>query len=131
MFDITSVSSVDRCATASPMEVCDMDGQELGFQLMVLGAQADAVQKYTNKIVNDEIMQSEIARKKGKPQKQRTMEDTISGNIEAALIRVTDWVGVKQKFDKETLREAIKKNPHWVNQIIEYSNDLRNFTKAS
>ena len=67
MFDITSVSSVDRCAHASPMEVQDMDGQDLGFQLMVLGAQAEAVQKYTNKIVNDEIMQSEIARKKGKP----------------------------------------------------------------
>ena len=50
MFDITSVSSVDRCAHASPMEVQDMDGQDLGFQLMVLGAQADAVQKYTNKI---------------------------------------------------------------------------------
>lgn len=131
MFDITSVSSVDRCAQASPMEVQDMDAQDLGFQLMVLGAQAEAVQKYTNKIVNDEIMQSEIARKKGKPQKQRTMEDTIIGNIEAALVRVTDWVGVKQKFDKETLREAIKKNPHWVNQIIEFSNDLRNFTKAS
>lgn len=131
MFDITSVSSVDRCANASPMDVLDMDGQELGFQFMVLGAQADAVQKYTNKIVNDEIIQSEIARKKGKPQKQRTMEDTINGNIEAALVRVTDWVGVKQKFDKETLREAIKKNPHWVNQIIEFSNDLRNFTKAS
>lgn len=131
MFDITSVSSVDRCANASPMDVQDMDGQDLGFQLMVLGAQAEAVQKYTNKIVNDEIIQSEIARKKGKPQKQRTMEDTINGNIEAALVRVTDWVGVKQKFDKETLREAIKKNPHWVNQIIEFSNDLRNFTKAS
>lgn len=131
MFDITAVSSVDRCAHAAPMDVQDMDGQELGFQLMVLGAQAQAVQSYTNKVVNDEIIQNELARKKGKPQKQRTMEDTINSNIEAALIRVSDWVGVKQKFDKEILRDAIKKNPHWVNQIIEFSNDLRNFTKAS
>lgn len=131
MFDITSISSVDRCAHAAPMDVQDMDGQDLGFQLMVLGAQAETVQKYTNKIVNDEIIQAEIARKKGKPQKQRTMEDTITSNVEAAIVRVVGWQNVKGQFDKEVLRAAIIKNPHWVNQIIEFSNDLRNFTKAS
>lgn len=131
MIDITAISSVDRCAQAAPMDVLDMDGQELGFQFMVLGAQAEAVQKYTNKLVNDEFIQQEMARKKGKPPKQKTMEEVVASNIEAALIRIVDWVGVKQKFEKDVLRDAIKNNPHWVNQVIEFSNDLRNFTKAS
>lgn len=131
MFDITSVSSVDRCAKAAPMEVLDIDGKKLGFQLLVLGAQAEAVQKYTNKIVNAEILQNAVARKSGKQPEPKLMEDTISSNIEAALVRIIGWEGVQQKFDKELLRDAIRKNPHWVNQIIEFSNSLENFTKAS
>lgn len=131
MFDITSINSVDRCGQAAAMEVLDMDGKELGFSLMVLGSQADSVQKYTNKIVNDEIIQNEMARKKGKPPRLKQIEEVAESNIDAAIVRVVDWVGVKQKFEKDLLRDAIKKNQHWVIQIIEFSSDLRNFTKAS
>lgn len=130
-FDITSISSVDRCAQAAPMDVLDIDGKEIGIQFLVIGAQADAVQKYTNKIINAQIMQSALEAKSNKPSKPKQFEETIESNNEAALVRVVGWVGVKQKFERDVFMSALKKNPHWVGQIIDFSNDLRNFTKAS
>lgn len=130
-FDITSISSVDRCANAAEMNVLDIDGTEIGFQFLVLGAQADAVVKHANKAFNLQMQEEMLARKTGKQAKQKTLEEIQESNIESALVRVAGWKGVAQEFNKDLCRDAIKRNPHWVNQIIEFSNDLRNFTKAS
>jgi len=129
-FDISKINSVERCAHAAEMEVCDMDGAELGIQFMVLGAQADAVVKHGSKAFNQSVLESERA-KRGKDTKPKTLEEIHESNIDSALVRVIGWKNVQQEFSKELCRDAIKRNPHWVNQIIEFSNDLRNFTKAS
>lgn len=130
-FDINSISSVDRCAQAAEMDVLDIDGAELGIQFLVLGSQADAVSKHANKAFNQQMQEEMLARKTGKQAKQKTLEEIQESNIESALVRVVGWKNVKQDFSPAILKSAIKKNPHWVNQIIEFSNDLRNFTKAS
>jgi hypothetical protein len=145
-FDISKINSVERCAHAAEMDVLDIDGLPIvaseeidedekiiqhNVAFLVLGAQADVVAKHANKAFNQRMQEEMLARKTGKEVKQKTLEEIHESNIESALIRVVGWKNVQQEFSKDLLKAAIKKNPHWITQIIEFSNDLRNFTKAS
>ncbi len=127
--DILSFDTVADCAKGFELEMKNPYGDSLGFSLIVIGKHSDAVVNWVNGIVNKATIDAEIARRKGKPEQSKTMQELRAQNIEGALVRVVGWKGVKQEFDKATLKAAIEKNPHWVEQIVEASDDVGNFTK--
>lgn len=127
--DILSFDTVADCAKGFELEMKSPYGDSLGFSLIVIGKHSDAVVNWVNGIVNKAAIDAEIARRKGKPEQSKKMEELRAQNIEGALVRVVGWKGVKQEFDKATLKAAIEKNPHWVDQIVEASDDVGNFTK--
>ena len=127
--DILSFNTVADCGNGFDLEMKNAYGDSLGFSLKIIGKHSDAVVNWVNSIVNKATVDAEIARRKGKPEATKTMQELRAQNIEGALVRVIGWSGVEQKFDKGLLKTAIENNPHWIDQIIEASDDLGNFTK--
>ncbi len=78
--------------------------------------------------VNQVMREQVMAAKRGKPVDPRPLEELREQNIEGAAIRVVGWSGVKQEFSADLMRQALRRNPHWVDQIVRESDDLGNFT---
>lgn len=129
--DITSFDTVTACEKGHPFELKGADGVTgTGITLIVLGSHADIVNKWINKVTNQAIKEQHMASRKGRPVEPKSLDEIREQNIEGACVRVTGWAGVKQDFSAELLKSALKRNPHWIDQIVEESNDLQNFTQA-
>lgn len=129
--DLDQFDAVRESESGYEFELKQTDGLTgTGIFLSILGAHADVVKKWTGKIVNKSIRDQQIAQRKGKPVDPKSLDDIDAQNIEGAALRVTGWHNVKQEFSQELLKTHLGRNPHWVDQIIEESNNLGNFTKA-
>jgi hypothetical protein len=129
--DITSFNSVDLCGKGEYMPL-QLGGKEVGVDLLVLGKDADEVQTYETERLKGMARKSALAEKK-----KATLEFTLGlidsikqRDIDSAAARVIGWKGAGD-FDAEKLKVALKNNPQWVEDIIDFSNDLTNFMKAS
>jgi hypothetical protein len=58
------------------------------------------------------------------------VEQAKEKNIEAAMVRVIGWEGGGE-FDKDKLRIGFENNPQWIEDVIDFSQDIGNFTKSS
>lgn len=127
--DILTFDAVTASEKGSMMEPKNPDGTGCGFKLMILGKHADVVQNYISSTVNKNVRDAQFAARRGKTPDVPTVEEVRAATLEDALVRVSGWEGVQQEFDKETMRRALRRNPHWLDQILEHSNDLANFSK--
>ncbi|MBF6630651.1 MAG: hypothetical protein ITG01_05820 [Comamonas sp.] len=131
LVDITEFDVVSACEAGHEFELRSPDGSGTGIKLQVLGAFAPEVVKWNGGIAEKMISEQRIAQRKGKSSKPKTMEELSEQNIEGALIRVKGWSGVKQAYTQDLMRNALKRNPHWVGQVIEESEHLGNFGTTS
>jgi len=129
-FDILSFNAVENSAHAIDVDMLDLAGNETGVVLCVIGKHSDAVRKWVSKIVAKAQFDNEIARKKNQVVKDKTLEEMQEQNIEGAAVRVSGWKNVSQEFSVELLKSALRNNPQWVDQIIEQSDQVGNFTQA-
>ena len=128
--DITAFDAVTECEHDYEFELKDKDGLAgTGVTLFILGKHADLVDKWINKVVNATIREQQMAARKGKPVDPKSLDELREQNIEGAVIRVTGWKNVKQAFNPDLLKAALKRNPHWVIQIVEESDNLGNFSR--
>ena len=127
---ITSFDAVAQSEAGSKLDLLNPDNSETGLTVLVLGDNSDAVQKHSATIIRQVRAADALARKAGK-EPEFDLEKIKEQNIEGAALRITGWEGVDEAFDKEVLKTALRRNPHWVNQIIEHSNNLANFTKKA
>lgn len=125
--DITQFDAVTACEKGHSFELKGTDGNGTGIALTVIGRHADPVNKWINKVVNQSIREQQMATRKGKTPEPKSLDDMRAQNIEGACVRVVGWSGVKQPFSVDLLRAALKRNPHWIEQIVEESDDLGNF----
>lgn len=125
--DITQFDAVTACEKGHQFELKSTDGSATGIKLTVLGRHADPVNKWVNKIINQSMRDQQMAARRGKTVEPKSLDELRDQNIEGACVRVIGWTGVKQTFDQDLLRSALKRNPHWVDQIIEESDNLGNF----
>lgn len=131
MIDITEFDSVKACEAGHEFELKGPDGVTgTGVTLVVIGKHADPVNKWINQVVSASMLEQQIAARKGKQVAPKSLDELRDQNIEGALVRVIGWKGVKQDFSVDLLRAALKRNPHWVDQIIVESDELGNFSKA-
>jgi hypothetical protein len=129
--DITSFNAVKDADNFIKLDMKLADGEPSGVIFHVIGKHAEAVQSVTRKIIRQQQNEEAIAKRKGKEPAPKTIEELEETGIELAAARVIGWEGVEQDFDKEILKVALKNNPHWVEQVVDESNNDGNFTKAS
>jgi hypothetical protein len=131
LFDITSFDAVTESEEGHEFELKKTDGMTgTGVSFTVIGKHANSINLWLNKIVNDSIRERGIAERKGKQVEPKSFEDIKAQNLQGAVLRVTGWKNVTQEFSKELLLTVLQKNPHFVDQIIEQSDNMGNFTKA-
>lgn len=129
LFDITSFDAVAESDSGYEFELKGTDGMTgTGVSLAIIGRHSNAVNLWLNKIVNDSIRERTMAERKGKQVEPKSFEDIKAQNLQGAVLRVTGWKNVTQEFSKELLLTVLQKNPHFVDQIIEQSDNLGNFT---
>jgi hypothetical protein len=127
--DILSFDAVADCEQGYDLELLDKDGvTPTGITVIVIGSKADSVQQWTSRMYTKMRQAEDLAKRKGQEVKIDLVE-LRAQNIDGAALRVTGWRGVKQTFDREMLKQALARNDHWVDQILEASNDLGNFGK--
>ena len=129
--DILGFDTVSGCENAQPMELLAADGMtKIGISLMVLGSHADVVKKHFKDKAKRFMTSSAMAEKQGKQDQftEKLVDAKETNEIEGAAVRVTGWVGVKQDFSQDLLKQALTKNPHWIEQVVKFSENVGNFT---
>jgi hypothetical protein len=129
--DILKFNAIKDANNAFKKDMPTPDGRPTGVIFKIIGKNADSViqltKKYLRKMQADEVM----AKRRGKPLDPTPIEDLEEQGLDLACVRVVGWEGVKQEFSIDLLKQVLKQNPHWVNIIIDESNDDGNFTTAS
>ena len=129
--DIMSFDAVSESDAGHEFELKGTDGLTgTGIFLTIVGKHADIVSKWITKLVNTSVREQQIAQRKGKPVEPKSLDEVKAQNIEGAVLRVTGWRNVTQPFSKDLLATVFARNPHFVDQVIEESDNLGNFTKA-
>lgn len=129
--DITSFDAVSESEAGFNLPMKGTDGADIGFKLVIIGRHSNAVQTFSKKIFQRMQREESMAKKRGKDPEPMDIEELKQQSIDGALVRVVGWVDVDQEFSKDLLKAALLRNPHWVDQIIEASNNDANFSKAS
>lgn len=127
---ILDFDAVKDSSTAINVDMKSPDGESLGVSFKVIGKNADEVQALQRKMMRKRQAEEFLAQRKGKPLEPTPIEELEEQGLELAAVRVVGWEGVNEPFDKALLKQVLKRNPHWVEQIIEESNADANFTKS-
>jgi len=129
---IASFDAVAESEQGAKLELKNPNGSETGLTMFVLGSNAEIVRRHFTKLVRENIRKNEINQKKGKSiADDYDAIELQAKEAESCAVRVTGWHGVDEPFDSALLISAFKRNPHWVEQVNEFSNDLSNFTKKA
>jgi hypothetical protein len=129
--DITAFDSMKDSEAGYDLELKQPDGMTgTGVVVTVIGRHSDVVMTFNRKRLNKALRDQQIAEKRGKPI-ELSAEKLRDEAIEDAALRVTGWKNVKQPYTPQLLKAALVRNPHWIDQILEASNDLGNFTTSS
>jgi hypothetical protein len=128
--DILSFDVVTPCENARPLQMKDAKGNLLPITFFVLGAHASAVKSYIKDRVKNDVA-AEVEAKKNGTEVQNISNRIDTGefnSVNGAAVRVNGWSGVTQKFNPQILKMALQKNPHWIDDIVKYSETIGNFT---
>lgn len=131
LVDITEFDLVAACTSGHPFVLKNPNGSETGITVIIRGSYAPEVTKYTSARAQKFINEQRMASRRGKTPPAPSLDEMTADNIAGAVVRVAGWLGVKQDYDEDLMRSALKKNPHWVTQIIEESDSLGNFGTGS
>jgi len=129
--DILGFDVVTPCETAHDLMMLKEDDMtETGITFQVLGAHADVVKAHFKEKTKAYMTKSSVAEKQGKTDEftGKLIDSKEQNEIEGAAIRVVGW-DAKQDFSKQLLKQVLAKNPHWIGQIVKFSENIGNFTK--
>ncbi len=128
--DIESFDAVNDSQQGHEFELKQVDGYTgTGVHITVLGKHADAIVKWNSKLLHTMNREAQMAQRKGKAPEPKSLEELHEQNIDGAIVRAVGWRNVKQPFTADALRKALRRNPHWIDQIVRESEDVANFTK--
>lgn len=127
--DITAFDAVTASEEGYEFELENTDGTGTGVFVTVRGRHSDVVVNWATKKVNESAREQQLAARKGKVPDPKPIEELREQNREGAVTRVIGWRNVKQPYSAELMKQALKRNPHWIEQITEESDNLANFTK--
>ncbi len=126
-----SILSFDAVADAekgSPLTLQDVSGADTPLTVFLRGDDSDEVQKHVNSVIRQQRAAEAMAKKAGK-EVDFDLAKINEQNVVSAAIRAIGWTGVDEPFDIELFKRALRRNPHWVDQIVKHSGERANFTK--
>lgn len=129
--DINSFDAVKDSEQGFDVKINNADGTDSGVVLTVLGKHSDKVTGWTKKKFSEYQREAEMAKRRGKEVEPKSLDELEEFNLSNAAVRVTGWKNIEQEFSEELLKGALKRNPHWLEQIIEASDDAANFIKSA
>lgn len=123
--DILSFNTVEVANKGDDLELF-YKGASTGIFLHVLGKDSDEVKQYQTENSKTFARQSKFAEKKGKEVDffVGLIDKLDERNIDNALVRITGWTGANGDYDTEKMRTALKNNPQWIDDVIEFSDNL-------
>ena len=127
---LASLADFDQVsASETPFEfqLKRADGNPSGVFLSILGDDAEKVQKFTTRRVNEDRRQMVLRAKSRKQDEYTPIEDDISFAIEAAVIRTVGWRGLKEPFSAENARKLFTSSKDARAQVMEESAKAANF----
>jgi len=127
---ILDFDAVKDSSNAIDVDMKSVDGESLGIIFKVIGKNADEVQQLQRKMMRKRQAEEFIAQRKGKPLDPVPIEELEEQGLDLTAVRVVGWEGVNEPFTKELLMQVLKRNPHWVEQVLEASSADANFTKS-
>jgi hypothetical protein len=127
---ILDFDAVKDSSNAIDVDMKSVDGESLGIIFKVIGKNADEVQQLQRKMMRKRQSEEFIAQRKGKPLDPVPIEELEEQGLDLTAVRVVGWEGVNEPFTKELLMQVLKRNPHWVEQVLEASSADANFTKS-
>lgn len=103
-----------------------LKGLAQGVFLTVLGKHADVVKLHQSELNIDYFRRAKYAEKKG------TETDLLISiaqkadqqAVKNACVRVIAWDGLVDEFNPENLTKLFTNNPQWVDEVINFSDDL-------
>lgn len=112
--------------------VDDNNGKGTGIFLSVLGSHSKTISDFVAKTLNAQRRVAALkARKRDNKDTDFTpVEDDIDFSIELAAIRIVAWRGITEPFSPENAQLLCRTNPIIKQQVIEASDDVKNFTKG-
>lgn len=132
LVDIDAFNAVAESEQGFDLSIKSADGvTDTGVILTVIGKHADAVAAFHRTLLNKLLRDEALAKRKGNNAELPDLDKLKEQSRQDCLVRVIGWKNVKQEFSKDALHRALTRNPHWIDQITEASDDLGNFTKAS
>lgn len=130
MASILDFDAVSEAEAATPLLLTNADGSDSPLTVMVVGDQAADVQRFVQRVMRDRSIAEARAEKAGKAV-EFDLERIKEQNVEGAAVRVTGWSGVTEAYSRDLFKAALRRNPHWVAQIVAHSGDAANFTKRA
>lgn len=102
-------------------------GKPTRIFVTVLGAAADEVQAHVFRTINDRRRQDTLAARKSRNPEPRPIEDDAALSVDKAVLVTTGWRGPAEPFDKKRLKAWLKRNPSFISQILEASDNADAF----
>ena len=131
--DIEALNYVEMSETGFEFEFLDVsNGNGTGLFITVIGEHAEQVQEWKRKTINSMRNRDFLLLKKGKDE-YRKYEEDVSSSLDSAVARIIGFRGISEngkpaEFSKETARRLCSINPEILNQVLETSNMMSNFT---
>lgn len=129
--DDLGLNAVADSDQPKPMPVFNTRGQETVLKLLVLGKFATAVEKSNAKFFQKYQKDIEMAKRKNNKTPAMTYEEAQREDLTAVMARVAGWEGVAEEYTEDGLRKLLTANPYIKGDIVEFSDDLTNFTKTA
>lgn len=130
--DILAFDATSPCEVAQECAMKNVDDETFsGVTFLVVGDHADRVKKHFYRDAKGTAVAARRAEKSGKVDEfmEHTIDKREPKEIDGAAVRVTGWVGVQQEFSEALLKTVLAKNPHWIRQVVKFSENLGNFIK--
>ena len=131
MYSLDDLDVTKRCEIPFEFEYIDeATGKGTGIFFTIIGSHAQVIADYTAKELNARRVAEKMAEKRdprGKNPVVVKIEEDIGFSTELIALRIVGWRGIEEPFSRENAVRLCAKNQPIREQILQKSDDLKNF----
>ena len=132
-FSLDDLNYIKKSEESYEFEYLTPGGDGTGVFISVLGGQSEVVTREVAVLLNDRRRKEAMRAMKARSNKKQVEFDPIEEDIEfgqrMAAIRIVGWRGITDPFTPENAMRLCSTNREVAAQVIEYSDNMANFTK--
>lgn len=128
MLSLSELDLGKKCDAPAPLELLGVDGKPLGITIQVLGAHAETVTGFIRQEINAKRIKASAMTRS--TTQHTSIQDDIAFGIRSVAVRIAGWNGISEDYTPENAVVLCEINPDIRRQVLEFSEDLANFTKG-